>query len=173
LNIPFEIIGSSTKYSGGDYELEALNGLSRTNPIVYNHYKTFDQTWNVVCANMSRTQTLNHNVDGEVVEYAARRLAGRKETRKVVLSLCDGLPDAGHDNGDVMGQNIVRTCERARKAGVEVYAFGIGTSKPAKYYGKDHFVQLPVGAELGQQFASEFAAIVSGGRFKFKAGARA
>ena len=166
LKIPFEITGSTTKYCGGDRNVEPLNGLSRTNPIRYRHYKTFGQNWLNCRHNIAKTGSYNHNVDGEVVEYAARRLLERPEPRKVILTLSDGLPDAGHGNGAVMGQNIVRTCERARQAGVEVYAFGIGTTAPARYYGEENFVCLPTGEELGPKFAAEFVSIVSGGRFK-------
>jgi cobalamin biosynthesis protein CobT len=166
LNIPFEVTGSTTKYGGGDHRITPRNGLARTNPIVYDHFKTFGQQWINVRHNMSQSRAFMHNVDGEVVEYAARRLLERPEARKIVLTLSDGLPDAGHGNGQEMGQNIVRTCERARKAGVEVYAFGIGTNAPAQYYGKDNFVYLPEGDDLGPKFASEFVAIVSDGRFK-------
>lgn len=166
LRIPFEVTGSTTKYSGGNMAILPLGGLSRTNPIVYDHFKTFGQQWMNVCHNISKSRAYMHNVDGEVVEYAVRRLLERKETRKIVLTLSDGRPDAGHGNGYVMGQNIVRTCERARQAGVEVYAFGIGTGLPAQYYGEENFVELPTGEDLGPKFASEFVAIVSNGRFK-------
>lgn len=165
LHIPFEITGSTTKFGGGDRNIAPLNGLSRTNPIVYDHFKTFDQQWVAVCHNMSRTRSYMHNVDGEVVEYAARRLLSRPEERKVVLVLSDGLPDAGHGNGAVMGRNITRTSNRARKSGVEVYAFGIGTEEPKRFYGKENFIYLPTGEGLGPKFASEVARIISGGRF--------
>jgi hypothetical protein len=166
LNIPFEVTGSTTKYGGGDSRIADRNGLSRTNPIVYDHFKLFSQQWVNVCHNMSKTRSWMHNVDGEVVEYAARRLLDRPESRKVVIVLSDGLPDAGHGNGPEMGRNITRTCERARQAGIEVYAFGLDTRDPAKFYGHDNFVYLPSGEALGPKFAAEFCAIVSGGRFK-------
>jgi len=165
LNIPFEIVGSTTKYACSDRRMPPLNGLSRSNPIIYNHYKTFGQNWMTCCHNMSQSGAHNHNVDGEVVEYAVRSLIKRDEARKIVFSLCDGMPDAGHGNGHLMGRNITRTCERARKAGVEVYAFGINTSAPANYYGKDNFVELN-GHELDTKFISTFVEIVSGGRFR-------
>ena len=65
-----------------------------------------------------------------------------------------------------MGENLKRACERARKAGVEVYAFGIGTQKPAAFYSAENFVYLPQNEELGPKFASEFVKIVSDGQLK-------
>lgn len=165
LNIPFEITGTTTKYFGNNNNIQPLNGLDRTNPMVYNHYKTFEQQWARVRHGMARIGSHFHNIDGEAVEYAARRLLTRPEARKIVLSLSDGLPQAGQGNDTKMGNNITRSCERAREAGVEVYGFGIATKDPEKYYGSENFVYLPAG-ELDVAFARNFVGIVSEGRFK-------
>jgi hypothetical protein len=84
----------------------------------------------------------------------------------VVLSLSDGKPEAGHGNEVKMGLNIVRTCERAREAGVEVYGFGIATEAPREYYGEEGFVHLP-GGEIDTEFARNFARILTEGRMSF------
>jgi len=160
LNIPFEITGTTTKYFGSSSSIQPLNGMDRSNPMVYNHYKTFEQGWMSVRHNMSKTGAHFNNVDGEAVEYATRRLLGRSEARKIVLSLSDGRPDAGHSNSHKMGKNIVRTCKRAREAGVEVYGFGIETSAPRDFYGADNFVYLK---DVDVDFAKSFVSILSGG----------
>jgi len=161
LNIPFEITGTTTKHMGSGPV--PLDGLDRTNPLIYNHYKTFSQQWHSVKQSIVHSGSHNHNVDGEVVEWATRRLLGRSEARKVVLSLSDGQPESGHGNSTVMGRNIVRSCERARDAGVEVYGFGIGTVAPCQFYGKEYFVHLPSG-EIDVTFAKSFVGILTAGR---------
>ena len=167
LNIPFEITGTRTKYGGGNPNIPPLNGFDRTNPLVFNHYKTFGQAWQRVKHAIVRTGSRHHNVDGEAVEWAARRLASRPEDRKVVLVLSDGLPEAGQGNDTKMGQNIVRTCERARRSGIEVYGFGICTRDPERYYGKESFIHLPVG-EIDLEFARSFVEILMQGRMSVR-----
>ena len=151
VGIPFEVCGTTTKCWGSDSP--RLNGLSRTNPLVYRHYKTFEQGWMSVCHNMSQSGARIHNVDGEAVEYCARRLASRPESRKIVISLSDGLPDAGHGNAAVMSGNLVRSCERARNAGIEVYGIGIKTMSPKKFYGSENFIYVnDVEVDLAKAF---------------------
>jgi len=43
-------------------------------------------------APMLRQEVLKENVDGEALEWAAGRLAGRPETRRVLLMISDGAP---------------------------------------------------------------------------------
>jgi hypothetical protein len=160
LNIPFEVTGTTTKFCGAE---APADGLDRTNPLVYNHYKTFDQQWHQVKHGISRTGSHNNNADGEAVEWCARRLLARRESRKVILSLSDGEPYAGHPNKSKMESNLVRSCERAREAGVEVYGFGIETEAPRKFYGEKNFVYLP-GGSIDLEFAKSFVEILMKGR---------
>jgi cobalamin biosynthesis protein CobT len=163
LNIPFEITGTTTKYMQGRSMPELHGGLDRTNPLVYNHYKTFEQGWHSVKHAIMQTGAHNHNVDGEAVEYCARRLMNRPEARKVVLSLSDGEPFAGHQNMSTMEENLKRSCARARENGVEVYGFGIGTHAPKAYYGAENFIHLP-NRKMDTEFTKAFVKIVSGGQ---------
>jgi ribosomal protein L11 len=160
LNIPFEITGTTTKYRAS--RCPDLNGLDRTNPLVYNHYKTFDQSWNSCKHAIMQTGSHEHNVDGEAVEHCARRLLNRPESRKIVLSLSDGEPFSGQSHTKTE-QNLIYSCEKARKNGVEVYGFGIDTFAPRRYYGADNFIHLP-GGKMDIEFTKAFVKIVSGGQ---------
>jgi cobaltochelatase CobT len=166
INVPFEIIGSTTKYASGDYNMPRMNGFSRVNPIIYKHYKDFADKWIAVRQRIVHSYHYNHNVDGEVVEYAAFRLAQRKEARKVVFSLSDGSPCAGHNNDYQMGVNLKRVCDRTRKNGIEVYGFGIGTDAPKQYYGEKFFVSLADVQAMGCDFVREFVKIVTLGKVR-------
>jgi cobalamin biosynthesis protein CobT len=163
IGIPFEIMGATTQFLGG-YSIPSLNGLTRTNPIVYNHYKGFGENWVAVRHRIIHTSADKHNVDGEFVEYAAYRLAARKESRKVIFSLSDGEPCAGHDNDSLMGKNLKDVCNRIRKNGMEVYGFGIGTQAPESFYGKRHFVYLDKPDQMGQDFIRKFADVITDGK---------
>ncbi len=172
MKVPFEIIGTTTVHWGSDLPALKINsGFSRSNPMHYRHYKFFDEQWSTVSQRIVHTSHHKHNVDGEAVEFAAMRLAQRKESRKIIFSLSDGLPDAGHGNGRALGKNIQRVCERSRAAGIEVYGFGIGTDMPEEFYGSEHFIYLDAYDGMGDTFFRKFADIITKG--KFKVGARA
>ena len=166
MHIPFEIIGSTTMYSGGDRQMVPMQGFSRVNPIIYKHYKLFTEGWASVRQRIVKSGKFNHNVDGEVVEYAAFRLMQRKEHRKVIFSLSDGEPCAGHNNDEEMGYNLKRVCNRVRKQGVECYGFGIGTSSPRAFYSKDFFVALDDVTKMGADFVREFSKIITAGKVR-------
>jgi len=166
IGVPFEIIGTTTMYGGGDRRMVSMNGFSRVNPIVYKHYKLFNEQWNNVRQRMVHSGAYHHNVDGEVIEYAAFRLAQRRESRKVIFSLSDGEPCAGHGNDTEMAVNLKRVCTRVRKHGIEVYGFGVETESPRALYGKDWFVYLDKIEQMGPEFTREFVKIVTEGRVK-------
>jgi hypothetical protein len=159
LDIPFEITGTTTN-SYGDWEYSDM--IDRTKPMVYKHYKTFNQNWNVVKTAIMQTDAIDNNVDGEAVEYAASRLQARPEQRKIVLSLSDGEPYNGQTETRKLERHLVRTCEQCRKNGVEVYGFGIKTRDPERFYGKDYFIYLD---DIDTDFTKAVVEIITGGRF--------
>jgi len=164
LGIPFEVIGTTTKYPG--QKAPELDGFSRTNPIVYDHYKNYEDQWPVVRERLMNMASYEHNIDGEAVEYAARRLMTRQEERKIVFSLCDGEPCGGQNNDHVLATNITRVATIARKMGVEVYGVGIGTKNPGKFYGEDNFVYLERSENKGEQFVRAFTQILTKGEVR-------
>jgi cobalamin biosynthesis protein CobT len=166
IGVDFEIVGTTTKYIQGDSQLRNMDGFDRTNPIVYRHYKIFGENWANVAQRTTAMRASNHNVDGETVEYAAQRLEGRKEARKVVFSICDGEPFAGHYNEHMMAKNLRDVCKNIRNKGMEVYGFGLGTYGPRAYYGADNFIFLEDGSAMGPEFVKQFSSIITGGRVK-------
>ena len=166
IGVPFEVTGSTTMYQQGEAGMPAIGDMDRVNPIIYKHYKTFGEDWAAVRQRVVNVSSNLHNVDGEVVEYAAFRLAGRKERRKIVFSLSDGEPCAGHNNDMDMGRNLKRVCERARKNGVEVYGFGIGSYAPQTFYGARNFMFLEKADTMGADFIRDFVGKITGGRVR-------
>jgi len=164
--IPFEVIGTTTLYAGDDSQMPPLDGLTRTNPMIYKHYKNFNEAWNTVAPRITGSGFSKHNVDGEAVEYAANVLAQRDETRKVIFSLSDGRPDSGHGNDSVFGENLKRVCERCRKNGIEVYGFGIKTELPRDYYGEKYFLYLDDVLSMGTDFVRKMVEILTKGKVR-------
>lgn len=167
INVPFEVIGSTTKWYGSEIPHEMyVDGVDRTNPLRFKIYKTFSETWARVKTRVCHTNCHKHNADGEAVEMMGIRLAGRPEKRKIIFSLSDGLPDAGHNNERTMVKFLKRVCGKLRKAGTEVYGFGIGTTAPSQYYGSDNFIHLESATDMGHTFFKKLADIITKGRLK-------
>ena len=164
IGVPFEILGASTmSYS---FDMPALEGFTRTNPIRWKIYKVFNENWNAVKERITHVHHYNNHIDGEVVQFAASRLATRPERRKVILSLSDGEPCGGQGNDADMAANLIRVCERCRKSGIEVYGFGVQTTTPKAFYGEKHFIYLESAETMSQEFFVNLANIVTQGKVK-------
>ena len=169
IGVPFEIIGASTM--GRGFGMTNLEGFTRTNPIRWKIYKVFGENWNAVKERVTHIHHYNNHIDGEVVQFAASRLATRPERRKVILSLSDGEPCGGQGNDPEMAANLIRVCERCRKSGIEVYGFGVGTESPKAYYGQKNFIFLPKsgdasGLDMSLPFFVSLAQIITQGKVK-------
>jgi len=134
LNIPFEIIGWNTvaptsqiRKGGADF-----NRVWRQE---YLPHKLWTQGWDRDAkARVGAMAAGHHNVDSEAVEFAATRLAGRRESRKILLVLSDGHPCCCGTDTALDGRNITRVVRRAFDAGIEVLGIGILSDAPAHYY---------------------------------------
>jgi len=87
-------------------------------------------------ADAAETQNfLANNVDGECVEVAARRLMGRREKRKVLIVLSDGMPACDGINYE-LANHLKRTVNECEKMGVETIGIGIETDAVRTFYPK-------------------------------------
>jgi hypothetical protein len=161
LGIPFEVVGHSSK---GDNKY-SMREFTRTIPILYKWYKSFDEGFQAIKSRLIGTASIAQNVDGEVLKTIAASIASRSEKRKVILVLSDGAPCCGH-NDHMLCQHLKYVVDKIRKSGIEVYGFGIGTTSPKRYYGEQGFVYLDSIANMGQKFFSEFATILTKGRVR-------
>lgn len=157
VSIPFEITGGTTM--GGHFP----RGFTRANPIEFHHYKTFEQNWTQVRSAIQRSGSFRNFIDGEMVEFAAARLMTRPERRKIIFTLSDGCPCGGEWNDYALGRKLIRVCSECRKAGIEVYSFGVNTDEPAKYYNREFFVKLNQ-AEIGKGLSTGITAVMTRGR---------
>ncbi|UBM12726.1 cobaltochelatase CobT-related protein [Cupriavidus metallidurans] len=87
-----------------------------------------------------------NNIDGESVDVALRRLAARKEARKVLIVLSDGQPQF---NGDTFAgkAHLKAVIEQGTRAGIDILGIGIQSTAVAQYYPKhiliDDIKELP------------------------------
>lgn len=150
LNITHEVIGfttvmlpTSTKDGTSVYdtlrELTTATGShpSRIEPIYMPIFKSFNSrlTSERRRAFASYKEiSLRNNTDGEAVEYAARRLAGRTEARKIMIVLSDGQPHAGPGDHLEQAWHLRETVKRLDNAGIETFGIGIMDGSVADFY---------------------------------------
>jgi len=96
-------------------------------------YKSHDSDekdhFKLILSNFLRPDLLKENVDGEAIEWAASRLAGRAEQNKILFHVSDGAPvddSTLHDNyGDYLIDHLKSVIKALEKDG-KISLYGIG-----------------------------------------------
>jgi cobaltochelatase CobT len=100
-SVKVEILGFTTRaWKGGQSREKWLASgrvqqPGRLNDLRHIIYKGADAPWRRARANlglMMKEGLLKENIDGEALEWAHRRLAGRREARKILMVISDGAP---------------------------------------------------------------------------------
>ena len=156
LGIKFEVLGHTTGYESG----YGIHGFTRTMPMKIYEHKCFDEPYRSERYRIGSIGSENCNIDGEALLYTVKRLLAQRANRHIVMVLSDGLPNQCRNTLALCNHlgNVVELCRK--KLGVEVYAFGIGTKEPERYYGKENFVYLRNGKELDHGFIGRFSNII-------------
>jgi cobalamin biosynthesis protein CobT len=176
IQVPFEVIGfTNVSYSrrsrkGSVSKEEIVSTSSRFMPFKYDMFKTFDQSFESAKYNLLEITGQEQNVDGEAVMMVAKRLAARKETRKILIVLSDGEP-AGGAYGDVNEWYLGEAIRTVTKAGIEVIGvgFGPGANSVRQFYTEENGAQnLPIPpkeiATLGQRLVALMTKMLLNGR---------
>ncbi len=139
-NVKVEILGFTTRaWKGGQARETWLAGgreqqPGRLNDLRHIIYKRADAPWRRTRDNlglMMKEGLLKENIDGEALEWAHRRLAGRHEARKILMVISDGAP-VDDSTLSVNPANFLEKHLRdviymvERKKQVELLAIGIG-----------------------------------------------
>ncbi|MCT4683276.1 MAG: cobaltochelatase subunit CobT [Roseicyclus sp.] len=138
--VKVEILGFTTRaWKGGKAREEWLaqgrpSGPGRLNDLRHIIYKSADAPWRRVRDNlglMMKEGLLKENIDGEALEWAHRRMAGRPEARKILMVISDGAPV----DDSTLSVNPANYLEKhlrdviamvERRRAVELLAIGIG-----------------------------------------------
>ncbi len=147
--VKVEILGFTTRaWKGGQAREKWLQGgrpqvPGRLNDLRHIIYKSADAPWRRARENlglMMKEGLLKENIDGEALEWAHRRLAGRHEARKVLMVISDGAPVDDSTLSvnpanylDKHLHDVIAMVERRRA--VELIAIGIGHDV-TKYYNR-------------------------------------
>jgi cobalamin biosynthesis protein CobT len=79
--------------------------------------------------------SLESNVDGESVEYAARRLSKQSASRHVMIVLSDGNPACHGDAGQgVLEDDLRDRVKRIQDGGIDVVGIGIQDDSVKQFY---------------------------------------
>lgn len=162
LHVPTEVIGF---HNPGDisYTPQEKSIYNRFEPFVWEIFKTFSESYRRVKLRFADDYSYHiggDNSDAEAVMYAARRLAMRREARRILIVLSDGMPAAIGDM-DLLLQATQENVAKIRKAGVEVVGIGIMSSCVERIY-PDHIVVRDV-STLAQELFRVMKRLLLGG----------
>ena len=169
-NVKVEILGFTTRaWKGGQAREAWLAGgrpgqPGRLNDLRHIIYKSADAPWRRTRPNlglMMKEGLLKENIDGEALEWAHRRMAGRPEARKILMVISDGAPV----DDSTLSVNPANYLEKhlrdviamvERRKAVELLAIGIGHDV-TRYY--DRAVTITDVEQLAGAMTEQLAAL--------------
>ena len=161
LKIRFEVLGHTTKHA---YHRPSNVNFTRCSGMRIFEHKNFNETYRSERYRLGSIGFNNCNIDGEALLTAFKRNVSQRSKRHVILVFSDGLPNDPACSNRMLYKNLTDTISLCRNNGVEVYAFGIGTMEPSKFYGDDNFVYLKSVNEMTNAFFRKTAEIITMGR---------
>lgn len=140
LNIPCEVIGFHNHFSFTSGTrctpafVEGCRGTDRCQPYEFHVYKSFDEKYRKAAPRLGSITGYEDNADGEAVLETAKRLAVRREMRKIMFVLSDGLPLAQSVEIEILKKNLKDTVKLITDAGIEVIGIGAMTDSVVQFY---------------------------------------
>ena len=148
-SVKVEILGFTTKNWKGGKSREKWNSNNkpanpgRLNDLRHIIYKSADKPWRQSKKNlglMLKEGLLKENIDGEALTWAFKRIAKRKEERKILMIISDGAPvddsTLSVNSGDYLEKHLKQTVKWIEEnSNIEILAIGIGHDV-TRYYKK-------------------------------------
>ena len=170
--IKVEILGfTSSAWKGGKSREKWINNNKPSNPGRLNDlrhivYKSADKPWRQSKKNlglMLKEGLLKENIDGEALLWAFKRIAKRKEERKILMVISDGAPvddsTLSVNSGDYLEKHLKQTVKWIEEnSKIEILAVGIGHDV-TRYYKKA--VKIADVQELGDVMINQLAGLFS------------
>lgn len=146
LNIPYEVTGFTTNDHYAAYEMGRKEGEKGTEHIWnrweglhHRIFKSFEEPHERTKTRMAQVESYYNNVDNESVLWAAKRLAKRREERKIMFVFSDGMPACSSSDDRILNYQLKKNVQRIEAAGIEVVGIGMLTEAPKHFY-KNHVV---------------------------------
>ena len=153
--IPHDVTGFTTDGFQEIYEVhpevrteyldaDAKMRFNRHNALLLPIMKSFEERINttvkarfVKMSSYEGSAILSHNVDGESILKIAEGLSARKEKRKIMLVLSDGMPEyVGARTVGGGQQHLKAAVKDLESRGIETIGIGIQTNAPSHFYPK-------------------------------------
>ena len=140
--IPHEILGHTTQsdqvrslINADEILAEDVDEFSRVVPFQGLIFKGFNE--NAVPAAVFADVSLQDNLDGEALLWAAQRLAARPEKTKLLISISDGMPQAHWAKTAELERHLLTVCkaiEAKEGEGMFLFGIGIGEKRVRQFY---------------------------------------
>ena len=167
-----EILGFTTKNWKGGKSREKWNqenkpiNPGRLNDLRHIIYKSADKPWRQSKKNlglMLKEGLLKENIDGEALLWAFKRIALRKEERKILMVISDGAPvddsTLSVNSGDYLEKHLKQTVKWIEEnSNIEILAVGIGHDV-TRYYKKA--IKIADVQELGDVMINQLTKLFS------------
>jgi cobalamin biosynthesis protein CobT len=134
LRIPFGAVGFTYgEFASRKSDDDARGGV-RSQKATLNHIKGFNEPYRAVRHRFVWPTNTNCTAELPGIEFAARQLAMRRETKKILFILTDGETETGCDVLDyAMRVATKEFIERMLKAGVRIVGIGIQNTSMEEY----------------------------------------
>ena len=176
-SVKVEVLGFTTKNWKGGKSREKWNtenkpkNPGRLNDLRHIIYKAADKPWRQSKKNlglMLKEGLLKENIDGEALLWAFKRIAVRKEERKILMIISDGAPvddsTLSVNSGDYLEKHLKQTVKWIEdNSSVEVLAIGIGHDV-TRYYNKA--IKIADVQELGDVMINQLTKLFSEKNYK-------
>ena len=171
-SVKVEILGFTTKNWKGGRSREKWNlenkptNPGRLNDLRHIIYKSADKPWRQSKKNlglMLKEGLLKENIDGEALLWAFKRIAVRKEERKILMIISDGAPvddsTLSVNSGDYLEKHLKQTVKWIEEnSNIEIFAVGIGHDV-TRYYKKA--IKITDVQELGDVMINQLTKLFS------------
>ena len=171
-SVKVEILGFTTKNWKGGNSREKWNSENkpknpgRLNDLRHIIYKSADKPWRQSKKNlglMLKEGLLKENIDGEALLWAFKRIAARKEKRKILMVISDGAPvddsTLSVNSGDYLEKHLKQTVKWIEEnTNIEILAVGIGHDV-TRYYKKA--IKITDVQELGDVMINQLTKLFS------------
>lgn len=137
LQIPFEVTGFYSESDRRVQEYTASLGAAaerfnrKYERLDLHVFKRFDSH---SLLGLEKIHNGSQNPDGECVAWAAKRLAERREKRKILMVLSDGQPATGDGDHRKLCTDLKKKIELISKSGIEIIGVGIETDYVKHFY---------------------------------------
>jgi len=171
-SVKVEVLGFTTKNWKGGKSRELWNlenkpsNPGRLNDLRHIIYKSADKPWRQSKKNlglMLKEGLLKENIDGEALLWAFKRMATRKEERKILMVISDGAPvddsTLSVNSGDYLEKHLKHTVKWIEEnSNIEILAVGIGHDV-TRYYKRA--IKIADVQELGDVMINQLAKLFS------------